>query len=66
MNMHLIEVLQDHIEPGIFAGTRYVFYGRKNIHAPVELDLGGDSRKLDVNLPGDPVNSDRPPRNYKI
>ncbi|KAJ7918211.1 argonaute-like protein [Mycena leptocephala] len=66
MNMRLIRALQDHVAPGIFAETRCAFDGRKNLYAPVELNLGGDSREFDVSLPGAPVNSDRPPKIYKI
>ncbi|KAF7342176.1 Protein argonaute-2 [Mycena venus] len=66
MNMKLIKALQDHVAPGIFAETRCVFDGRKNLYAPVELALGGDSREFDVSLPGAPTSSDRPPKIYKI
>ncbi|KAK7042157.1 protein argonaute-2 [Favolaschia claudopus] len=66
MNQRLIKALQDNIAPGIFAETRCVFDGRKNLYAPVELNLGGDSREFDVSLPGAPASSDRPPRIYKI
>ncbi|KAF7366306.1 Protein argonaute-2 [Mycena sanguinolenta] len=66
MNMRLIEELQNHVAPHIFAETRCVFDGKKNLYAPVELDLGSDSRQFDVSLPGAPVSSDRPPKIYKI
>jgi hypothetical protein len=46
MNMRLIRALQDHVAPEIFADTRCVFDGRKNLYAPVELALGGDSREV--------------------
>jgi hypothetical protein len=46
MNMRLIRALQDHVAPGIFAETRCAFDGRKNLYAPVELNLGGDSREV--------------------
>ncbi|KAJ7321835.1 argonaute-like protein [Mycena albidolilacea] len=66
MNMRLIRALQDHVAPEIFADTRCVFDGRKNLYAPVELALGGDSREFDVTLPGAPASNDRPPKIYKI
>ncbi|KAF8145975.1 argonaute-like protein [Mycena galopus ATCC 62051] len=66
MNMRLIRALQDHVAPNIFAETRCVFDGKKNLYAPVELNLGGESREFDVSLPGAPANRDRPPRIYKI
>ncbi|KAJ7177641.1 argonaute-like protein [Mycena filopes] len=66
MNMRLVKELQDHVAPDVFAATRCGFDGRKNLYAPVELNLGGDSREFDVTLPGAPVSSDRPPRIYKI
>ncbi|KAJ6562409.1 argonaute-like protein [Mycena capillaripes] len=69
MNMRLIKALQDHVAPRIFAETRCVFDGRKNLYAPVELDLGGDEREFDVSLPraaGAPSISDRPPTIYKV
>ncbi|KAJ7490839.1 argonaute-like protein [Mycena latifolia] len=66
MNMRLIKALQDHVAPNIFADTRVVFDGRKNLFAPIELNLGGDSREFDVSLPGPPTASDRPPKIYKI
>ncbi|KAJ7616353.1 argonaute-like protein [Mycena polygramma] len=66
MNMRLIKVLQDSVAPRIFAETRCVFDGRKNLYAPVELNLGGDSREFDVSLPGASTSSDRPPKIYKI
>ncbi|KAJ6498441.1 argonaute-like protein [Mycena vitilis] len=67
MNMRLIKALQDNFAPAIFAETRVVFDGRKNLFAPVELDLGGDSRQFDVSLPSQTnTTSDRPPKIYKI
>ncbi|KAF8145988.1 argonaute-like protein [Mycena galopus ATCC 62051] len=66
MNMRLIRALQDHVAPNIFAETRCVFDGKKNLYAPVELNLGGESREFDVSLSGAPANRDRPPRIYKI
>ncbi|KAJ7737366.1 argonaute-like protein [Mycena metata] len=69
MNMRLVKQLQDHVAPDVFAATRCGFDGRKNLYAPVELNLGGDSREFDVILPqasGAPVNNDRPPKIYKI
>ncbi|KAJ6548130.1 argonaute-like protein [Mycena vulgaris] len=66
MNMKLIKALQDHIAPSIFADTRVVFDGRKNLFAPLELNLGGDSREFDVSLPGPQTTADRPPKIYKI
>ncbi|KAJ7690020.1 argonaute-like protein [Mycena olivaceomarginata] len=50
----------------IFPNTRCVFDGRKNLYAPIELALGGDSCEFDVTLPGAPASSDRPPKIYKI
>lgn len=46
MNQRIIKALQDHIAPKIFAETRVVFDGRKNLFAPVELNLGGNSREV--------------------
>ncbi|KAJ7932831.1 argonaute-like protein [Mycena leptocephala] len=67
MNMRLIKALQDNIAPTIFADTRVVFDGRKNLFAPFELNLGGDSREFDVSLPSQTnTNTDRPPKIYKI
>ncbi|KAJ7642858.1 argonaute-like protein [Mycena rosella] len=69
MNMRLIKALQDHIAPSVFAHTRVVFDGRKNLFAPLELKLGDTgSREFDVTLPGQQTapTSDRPPRIYKI
>ncbi|KAJ6597530.1 argonaute-like protein [Mycena vulgaris] len=56
----------DDVAPNIFANNRAVFDGRKNIFAPGELNLGGDSREFDVSLPSQQANSNRPPRIYKI
>ncbi|KAJ7500499.1 argonaute-like protein [Mycena galericulata] len=64
MNMRIIKALQDHVAPRIFADTRVVFDGRKNLFAPIELDLGGDSREFDVSLSA--PSADRPPRIYKV
>ncbi|KAJ7732583.1 argonaute-like protein [Mycena maculata] len=66
MNMRIIKALQDHVAPNIFADTRVVFDGRKNLFAPVELKLGGPSREFDVTLSAAPSNPDRPPRIYKV
>ncbi|KAJ7499943.1 argonaute-like protein [Mycena latifolia] len=66
MNMRLIQALQDNVAHHIFADTRVVFDGRKNLFAPTELNLGGNSREFDVSLPGQQTSSDRPPRIYKI
>ncbi|KAJ6630422.1 argonaute-like protein [Mycena sp. CBHHK59/15] len=69
LNMRLIKQLQDHVAPTIFGNTRAVFDGRKNLFAPVELDLGeSHSREFDVSLPPQSVsvNSDRPPKIYKV
>ncbi|KAJ7473799.1 argonaute-like protein [Mycena galericulata] len=64
MNMRIIKALQDHVAPTIFADTRVVFDGRKNIFAPIELDLGGDSREFDVSLSA--PSAERPPHIYKV
>ncbi|KAJ7216364.1 argonaute-like protein [Mycena pura] len=69
MNLEIITALQDHVAPHIFADTRVVFDGRKNLYAPVELDLGGDSceghiLQFDVNLPG--ASQASPPKVYKV
>ncbi|KAJ6614026.1 argonaute-like protein [Mycena sp. CBHHK59/15] len=67
MNMRLIKQLQDHVARDIFENTRAVFDGRKNLFAPVELDLGqSNSREFDVTLPGESANRDRPPKIYKV
>ncbi|KAJ7732588.1 argonaute-like protein [Mycena maculata] len=66
MNMRIIEALQDHVAPSIFADTRVVFDGRKNLFAPSKLELGGDSREFDVTLSAAPTNPDKPPRIYKV
>ncbi|KAJ6566989.1 argonaute-like protein [Mycena capillaripes] len=67
MNMRLIKALQDTVAPTIFADTRAVFDGRKNLFASIELNLGGDSREFDVSLPPQTnANTDRPPKIYKV
>ncbi|KAJ7284419.1 argonaute-like protein [Mycena rebaudengoi] len=71
MNMRLIKELQDNVARKIFEGTRAVFDGRKNLFAPVELDLGpSESREFDVSLPSQvpasAARSDRAPKIYKI
>ncbi|KAJ7758252.1 argonaute-like protein [Mycena metata] len=65
-NMQLVKELQEHIAPDVFSDARCAFDGRKNLYASVALDLGGDSREFDVILPGAPVNSNRPPKIYKV
>ncbi|KAJ7612222.1 argonaute-like protein [Roridomyces roridus] len=65
MNMRIIDALQKQ-SLQVFSDTRVVFDGRKNLFAPVKLNLGGDSREFDVTLPNDRPNVDRPPRIYKV
>ncbi|KAJ7127554.1 argonaute-like protein [Mycena crocata] len=70
LNFRLIKELQERIAPDIFGDSRAVFDGRKNLFAPVELNLGGDSREVrlplrnfDVTLSESQEN--RPPKIYK-
>ncbi|CAK5272548.1 unnamed protein product [Mycena citricolor] len=66
-NMEIIRTLQNSTAPTVFAETRAVFDGQKNMFTPVPLNFGGAaaSREFDVALEG-AGSPGRPPKIIKV